>query len=107
MTGQIVIQDGATGTTPPGPSPTPTSGILVMSLADRFTPEEMSVRPGTTVTWDFVVAGGIAFKDIAPQGGDIPETTAGGRVARTFAVIGDYNYASSRDRNLKGRIRVR
>ncbi len=104
MTGQIIVQDG--GVTSPT-SPPPGAAVIVQSLADRFTPDDITVAPGTTVEWDFAVAGGIAFKDSAPTGGGIAETAANGRASRTFTIVGDYDYFSTRDQNVKGRIRVK
>jgi plastocyanin len=104
MTGQVIVQDGPV---PAPSSPTPGATVVVQSLVDRFTPEEISVATGTVVEWDFGVAGGVSFKDIAPDGGNIPETAANGRALRTFNIVGDYDYTSTRDQNVKGRVRVR
>lgn len=48
----------------------------------------------------------LAFED-APAGGDIPESAAAARVSRTFSAAGDYDYHNGRNRDVKGRVRVR
>ncbi len=106
MTGQVIVQSGA-GTTAPPTTPSPSKPVVVQALGAQFTPEEVSIAPGAVVTWEFAKAGGIVFKDLAPSGGDIPETAAGARVSRTFPVAGDYDYYSAADRNVKGRVRVK
>jgi len=48
-----------------------------------------------------------AFKDVAPPGGNIPDTPAGSSMTRTFPTAGDYDYECTRHDGMKGRIRVR
>lgn len=105
MTGQIIVQGGASPSTPSNPVPAPE--IIVQALGNRFNPEEVNVAPGTTVTWQFSTAGGITFKDKSPSGGDIATVAAGGTASRTFTGAGDYDYYSSVNRDVKGRIRVK
>lgn len=108
MTGQIIVQGGASSPTPSTPSnPVPSSEVIVQALGNRFNPEEVSVAPGTTVTWQFSIAGGITFKDKSPSGGNIATVATGGTASRTFTTAGDYDYYSSASRDVKGRIRVK
>lgn len=59
------------------------------------------------VTWEFSGGSlGIVFEDAAPPGGNIPESSPGSRVSRTFPTAGDYDYHSSKNRDVQGRIRV-
>lgn len=50
---------------------------------------------------------GIAFENAAPPGGNIPEALPASRVSRTFPSAGDYDYHSSKNTGVQGRIRVR
>ena len=105
MTGQVVVTDGGG---PPPPPPPPSPGIVVQATPSAFTPERLSFAPGGTVTWEFSGGAlGIVFEDAAPPGGNIPESSPGTSVSRTFPNAGDYDYYSSRNREVKGRIRVR
>ena len=59
------------------------------------------------VTWECSGGSlGIVFEDAAPPGGNIPESSPGSRVSRTFPTAGDYDYYSSKNRDVQGRIRV-
>src|SRR5687768_8588179 len=112
MTGRVVVSDaGAPGGAPAAPPPPPPalpSGILVQATLTSFSPERLEIAPGTTVTWEFSGGtNGIIFDDDSPPGGNIPDSPAGTRVSRTFPAEGDYDYHSSRDSNVDGRIRVR
>ena len=104
MTGQVVVTGGAT----PPPPPPPTSGSVVQATPNAFTPERLEIAPGGTVTWEFSGGSlGIVFDGAAPPGGNIPVSSAGTRVSRTFPTAGDYDYHSSSNRDVQGRIRVR
>jgi plastocyanin len=104
MTGQVVV--GGSGTTPT--EPPPGSGTLVRVTSSGYSPERAEIAPGGAITWEFTAgADGIVFDDESPPGGNIPETTQGGKVSRTFPAEGDYDYYSLKDRDKKGRIRVR
>ena len=106
MTGQVVVTGGATP--PPPPPPPPTSGSVVQANPYAFTPEQLEIAPGGTVTWEFSGGSlGIVFDDAAPPGGNIPVSSPGSRVSRTFPTAGDYDYHSSQNRDVQGRIRVR
>ena len=105
MTGQVIV--GAPGAAP-SPQPPPAAGTLVRVTSSEFDPERAEIAPGGTITWEFAAgADGIVFEDEAPPGGNIPESANGSRVSRTFPDEGDYDYNSLKDRDKKGRIRVR
>ena len=106
MTGRVVV--AANGSTAPPSNPAPTEGIVVQASASAFNPERVEIAPGGAITWDIAAgAGGIVFDDAAPSGGNIPESPSASRVSRTFSVAGDYDYHNSRNRDIKGRVRVR
>ncbi len=115
MAGQVVVAGGAAPPpqtpppqTPPPQTPPPTSGTLVQATLAAFTPERVEIAPGGTVTWEFIGgSNGIVFDDLAPPGGNIPQSSAGTRVSRTFPAAGDYDYRSSVNSDVKGRVRVR
>ncbi|MEO5903676.1 MAG: plastocyanin/azurin family copper-binding protein [Gemmatimonadaceae bacterium] len=108
MTGQVTVQDSGTVTAPAPTTPGPGDGTVVTALAGKFTPDDVDIPPGGKVTWEFVgVANGIIFKDRAPSGGNVAEAPAGTRVSRVFSAVGDYDYYSTRDKDVKGRVRVR
>ena len=105
MTGQVVVTGG---TTPPPPPPPPTTGSVVQATPNAFTPERLEIAAGGTVTWEFSGGSfGIVFDGAAPPGGNIPVSAPGSRVSRTFPIAGDYDYHSSNNRDVQGRIRVR
>jgi plastocyanin len=106
MTGRVVVS--ADGTAPAPSNPLPSEGALVQAAPSAFSPERVEIAPGGTVTWEFSQgAGGIAWDEEAPPGGDIPAGAAGTRVSRTFPAQGDYDYHSTVNRDIKGRVRVR
>src|SRR5687768_1134962 len=107
MTGQVIVGSG--GTAPPPPvNPPSNPGSVVQAMPGAFTPERLEIAPGTTVTWQFSGSTfGIVFEDEAPPGGNIPDAAPGSSVSRTFQTEGDYDYYSSKNRDVKGRIRVR
>ncbi len=104
MTGQVVV--GGSGSTPT--EPPPGSGTRVVVTSSGYSPERAEITPGGTITWEFAAgADGIVFEEESPPGGNIPETARGDKVSRTFPAEGDYDYYSLKDRDKKGRIRVR
>lgn len=106
MTGRVVVSgDGAS--VPPS-TPSPSEGVIIQASSTAYSPERVEIGAGGVVTWDIAAgAGGIVFDDLAPAGGNIPESSSAQRVSRTFNAAGDYDYHNSRDRDIKGRIRVR
>ena len=121
---------------PPGETPTPgkastpsaPGATVVTTVGTSFSPASVTITPGSSITWQ--IAGGthnVTFGGTKPTGGDIPDTGAGNSVSRTFPTVGgnipegsaaqgasrtfnsagDYDYHNSRNRDIKGRIRVR
>jgi len=104
MTGRVVVADPAA----PGAPPAPSEGIVVQATASAYTPERIEIAPGSVVTWEIAAgAGGVVFDEDAPAGGHIPESSSATRVSRTFSAAGDYDYHNSRNRDVKGLVRVR
>ena len=106
MTGRVVVTGDGAGAPPSNPSPS--EGVIVQATSTAYNPDRVEIGVGGVVTWDIAAgAGGIVFDDHAPAGGNIPESSTATRVSRTFNAAGDYDYHNSRDRDIKGRIRVR
>ena len=110
MNGTVVVQ-GAGATPPPTQSPPtqppPSTGTTITVGADAFTPDDVTIAPGESVTWQFTVPDGITFEDESPSEGDISLSQPGTSITRTFPGPGDYKYTSIRDDGIDGRIRVR
>jgi plastocyanin len=107
MTGSVVVTDGTVPPPPPPPPPGGGDGATVTTDGNEFNPERVFIAPGGSVTWQF--SGGIhnvTFEDTAPPGGDIPDTSPGNAVTRTFPSRGDYDYECSHHSDMKGRVRV-
>ena len=106
MTGRVVVSGN--GTPLPPSSPSPSEGVIVQASASEYSPERVEIPVGGGVTWDIAAGGaGIVFDDLAPPGGNIPESSAAQGASRTFNSAGDYDYHNSRNRDVRGRIRVR
>ena len=85
----------------------PAADVTVSTAGNLFTPETVFITPGGTVAWQFSGAThNVTFKDLAPPGGNIPDTPPGAVVTRTFPTAGDYDYTCTRHDGMKGRVRV-
>jgi plastocyanin len=119
MTGQIIVQSAATpappaappaapAPAPPAVPPSPTPTAVVTTPRNAFSPEEVQLAPGGTVTWQFSGSThNVTFKDLAPPGGNIPNSAPGTSASRTFPAEGDYDFFCTIHDGMKGRIRVR
>jgi len=106
MTGRVTVS--ADGSAPAPGNPSPSEGTVVQATSSAFNPERVEITAGGVVTWEIAAgAGGIVFDDSSPDGGNIPENASASRASRTFTAQGDYDYHNSRNRDIKGRIRVR
>jgi len=102
--GGAVLEPDQTVT--PGNPPAPTA--VVTTPGNAFSPEEIEFASGGTVTWQFSgTTHNVTFKDLAPPGGNIPNSAAGTNASRTFPIAGDYDYFCTIHDGMKGRIRVR
>ena len=105
MRGTVVVGSGNTASPPSPPS---SAGTIVTATEDEFAPDDVTIAPGESVTWQFASGThNVTFKDNAPPGGNIPDSPPGALVTRTFPMAGEYDYESTRDDGMKGRIRVR
>ena len=82
-------------------------GVTIATAGNVFTPNDVTVAPGTTVTWQFSeTTHDVTFTRLMPPGGSIPRTPPGSSVSRTFTTAGDYDYECTLHSGMKGRIRV-
>ena len=81
--------DGGSDTTAP-PNPTPPAANTVTVNNNFFSPANMSVATGTTVTWQW--AQGTVDHNVTFDDGDASPTQASGTFARTFSTPGTYPY---------------
>ena len=82
-------------------------GVTIATAGNIFTPNDVTVAPGTSVTWQFSgTTHNVIFTKLVPPGGNIPDTAPGNSVARTFMMVGDYDYMCTHHNNMNGRIRV-
>lgn len=104
----------ATPSAPPAPPAAPPaapgvpSPIVISTAGSRFNPATVTLQGGGAVTWQFSGAThNVTFEDIAPPGGNIPNSAPGTSASRTFTGEGDYDYFCTIHDGMKGRIRVR
>ena len=79
--------DGGSDTTAP-PNPTPPAANTVTVNNNFFSPANMSVATGTTVTWQW--AAGAVDHNVTFDDGDHSPTQSSGTFARTFSTPGTY-----------------
>ncbi len=107
MRGTVVVQGQASGSPPPT-APPPTGSTATVSTPNAtFSPAEVTIAAGGTVTWQ--ISGSrhnVTFQGAAPTGGSIPDQDAGTSASRTFALAGTYNYSCTRHSGMTGRVTV-
>jgi plastocyanin len=112
MRGTIVVQSSSTGSPPPtAPPPTtpPPSGstVTVTTPNASFSPSDITIAAGGSVTWQFSEARhNVTFQGTAPAGGNVPDQDPGTSASRTFAIAGTYNYSCTRHSGMTGRVIV-
>jgi plastocyanin len=115
MRGTIVVQSGSTGTPPPATPPTPPpptapptgSTVTVTTPNSTFSPANVTIPIGGTVTWQFSgTRHNVIFQGTAPAGGNIPDQEPGTSASRTFATPGTFNYVCARHSGMTGRVTV-
>lgn len=115
MRGTVVVQSGSSGSPPPAPPPTtpppsaPPAGsaATVTTPNSTFSPADVSIPTGGTVTWQFSgTRHNVVFQGAAPVGGNIPDQDPGASVSRTFTAPGSYSYFCARHSGMTGRITV-
>ncbi|HEV2147513.1 MAG TPA: plastocyanin/azurin family copper-binding protein, partial [Longimicrobiaceae bacterium] len=108
-TGTVVVTGGTPPANPPANPPTtpPPASVTVTTPGTSFSPAEVTVAAGTTVTWQIGGAThNVTFQGTAPPGGSIPDTRAGTSVSRTFGTAGSYPYVCTRHSGMTGRVVV-
>lgn len=101
--GQTHTAAAAVTVVPPG-----TATATITTPGTTFTPERVTLPPGAVVTWEFSgLTHNVTFKDVAPPGGNIPDTAPGTSVSRAFPDPGSYDYECTLHAGMKGRIIVR
>jgi plastocyanin len=79
----------------------------ISTSASQFTPQEVSIRSGQTVLFQFSGAThNVTFKDLRPTEGNVPNSAPGTNATRTFSAPGDYDFYCTWHSGMKGRIRV-
>jgi plastocyanin len=111
MRGTVVVVDAATPAppAPTSPSPAPPSGstATVTTPGETFSPSNVTIGVGGTVTWQFSGARhNVTFRATAPTGGNIPDQEAGTSASRTFTTAGTYDYECTRHSGMTGRVTV-
>jgi len=103
-----VTVGGATTPTPPPTSPTPSPSATVTTPGESFSPANVTIGVGGTVTWQFTgsTRHNVTFNGTAPPGGNIPDTSAGGSVQRQFTAAGTYAYTCTRHSGMNGTVVV-
>ena len=72
-----------------------------------FSPSVITIPAGSTVTWQFSGAThNVTFASLKPTGGDIPDTSPGNAVSRTFPTAGTYNYECTWHAGMTGQVVV-
>lgn len=93
---------GTDGGTPPPPPPPPPAANSVTVSNNSFTPGNLTVSPGTTVTWNWnTCSGGDAYGDgqtcvdhsvVLDDGSVSSSVQSTGSYAHQFATAGTYSY---------------
>jgi plastocyanin len=107
MHGTIVVQGSSSGSPPPSAPPPSGSTATVTTPNATFSPSDLTIPAGGSVTWQFSQARhNVTFQGTAPTGGNIPDQDAGTSAWRTFTVPGTYTYLCTRHSGMTGRINV-
>ncbi|HEU4558433.1 MAG TPA: plastocyanin/azurin family copper-binding protein, partial [Longimicrobium sp.] len=84
----------------------PVGNATVTTPGESFSPQTVTIAPGTTVTWQFSGnTHNVTFNTVAPTGGNIPDRSSGS-VTRTFPTAGTYDYRCTRHNGMTGRVVV-
>lgn len=103
----VTVTVGSTTAPPPNP-PTSPSVATVTTPGTSFSPANVTIATGGTVTWQFTGSSrhNVTFSGTAPTGGNIPDTDVGGSAARTFTAPGTYSYTCTRHSGMNGTVVV-
>jgi plastocyanin len=80
---------------------------VISTDGSRFNPATVTVQAGGEVTWQIVESThNVTFGANKPQGGDVPNTSAGVNVTRVFPTAGTFSYECTRHSGMTGQIIV-
>ncbi len=85
-----------------------TGPVTTVAATDvGFAPDRVDIAPGGTIAWSFsgTQTHNVTFDDVLPPGGNVPDTSPGSSVARTFPAAGVYDYTCT-IHDYRGRVRV-
>jgi plastocyanin len=101
--------DSGTNTEPPPPGTNPPSGspsVAANGSSDVFTPSDVKISVGGTVTWSFGArAHNAVFASVSGAPAHIP-VTANAQVSRTFNSEGTFPYDCTLHPGMRGRVLV-
>lgn len=81
-------------------------GATVSTPNLTFSPANVTITAGATVTWQFSGSThNVTFLGAAPAGGNIPDQRSGS-TSRTFATAGTYDYECTRHSGMNGQVTV-
>jgi plastocyanin len=110
MRGQVVVvavPQQPPPSSPPPSSPPSGSSVTVTTPNETFSPAEVTIPTGGSVTWQFSqTRHNVTFQGASPAGGNVPDQDAGTSASRTFAVAGTYSYVCTRHSGMTGRVIV-
>jgi plastocyanin len=108
--GDIPAVTGTTGGNPGGGTPTggsdsPQATNAVTVSDNIFTPTNIVVTAGTTVTWTWA-AGSAAHNVTFADGAQSGDKTGGATYTRTFSTVGTFNYSCTIHPGMNGSVKV-
>ena len=111
MRGTIVVQASSTNAPSPAAPPTtapPSAATATVTTPNAtFSPADVTIPAGGSVTWRFSEARhNVTFQAAAPAGGNVPDQDSGTAASRTFALPGTYTYSCTRHSGMTGRVIV-
>jgi plastocyanin len=108
MRGSVIVE-AASSQPPANPPDSPPAGsnATVATPNATFSPANVTIPAGGSVTWQFSQARhNVTFQGTAPAGGNVPDQDPGTSASRTFALPGTYNYVCTRHAGMTGRVTV-
>jgi plastocyanin len=106
MRGTVVVQ-GSSAAAPPPTAPPSGSAATVTTPSATFSPADVTIPIGGSITWQFSEARhNVTFQGAAPTGGNVPDQEPGTSASRTFTAAGTYSYVCTRHSGMAGRVTV-
>jgi plastocyanin len=107
MRGKIVVATTSSEQPPPSGQPPSGSAATVSTPNETFSPSDVTIPTGGSVTWQFSqTRHNVTFQGASPAGGNIPDQEPGTSASRTFTVAGTYSYVCTRHSGMTGRVVV-